>query len=269
MTIPSAINDLPVTRIGTNAFNGRSNLTSVTIPDSASSIEYQAFAVCSTLTNVTMPESVTNLGMYAFCWCTSLTDMRIPGGVNSINCGAFYYCTGLSSVTIPESFGSIGSYAFEGCSSLTNVAIPASVTNIGSYAFYCSTNLAGVYFQGNAPGAGASVFYEDTQATVYYLSGSIGWGPTFAGRPTALWGPQIQAASLRTDQFGFNIGGLATGKLWWKPARTWRIPSGLRWAPTPSPTAPSISATPRGRIIPHVSIASALLEAWCPSSGDL
>jgi len=43
----------------------------------------------------------------------------------------------------------------------------------------------------------------------YYLAWTTGWGPTFAGRPTALWKPQIQTSDasfgLRTNQFGFNI----------------------------------------------------------------
>jgi hypothetical protein len=31
------------------------------------------------------------------------------------------------------------------------------------------------------------VFLNNSQATVYYLAGAMGWGETFAGRPTALW----------------------------------------------------------------------------------
>lgn len=50
LTLPEAINGLPVTRIGTNAFEGRTGLTGVvTIPDSVVSIGRQAFAECDNL----------------------------------------------------------------------------------------------------------------------------------------------------------------------------------------------------------------------------
>jgi hypothetical protein len=80
----------------------------------------------------------------------------------------------------------IGVKAFSGGSSLTNVTIPGGVTSIGDEAFADCPSLARVYFQGNAPSAGSSVFSGDDHATVYYLPGTTGWGPTFAGLPTAL-----------------------------------------------------------------------------------
>ena len=53
------------------------------------------------------------------------------------------------------------------------------------------------------------MFNGDNNATVYYLPGTTNWGPTFGGRPTALWKPQVQSSDasfgVRTNQFGFNI----------------------------------------------------------------
>ena len=45
---------------------------------------------------------------------------------------------------------------------------------------------------------------------MYYLPGTTGWGPTFGGRPTALWvlpNPLILASSVgvQTNAFGFII----------------------------------------------------------------
>jgi hypothetical protein len=41
------------------------------------------------------------------------------------------------------------------------------------------------------------------------LPGTTGWGATFAGRPTALWKPQIQSIigsfDAESNHFGFNI----------------------------------------------------------------
>ena len=63
IAIPSAINGLPVTGIGQGAFNQRSGLTSVTIPNSVTigssvtTIGYGAFQDCSGLTNITTDAS--------------------------------------------------------------------------------------------------------------------------------------------------------------------------------------------------------------------
>lgn len=48
---------------------------SYTIPDSVTSIDYQAFRECEILTSVTFPDSVTWISYGAFYYCTSLTDV--------------------------------------------------------------------------------------------------------------------------------------------------------------------------------------------------
>ena len=144
VTIPSWINMYPsdpygwgwyrVVGIGENAFQGKTTITSVTIPDSVAFIESQAFGSCSGLTSVTIPSSVTYIGQEAFYLCTSLTSVVIPNRVTSIGQAVFYGCYRLTSVTIPNSVTSIGYYAFSS-SGLTSVTISNSVTNIGDFAF--------------------------------------------------------------------------------------------------------------------------------------
>lgn len=68
--IPTNINGLAVTSIGTNAFQFVTNLAGVTIPGSVTSIGFAAFADCPTLTNATISEGVTTIGADAFSFST-------------------------------------------------------------------------------------------------------------------------------------------------------------------------------------------------------
>lgn len=98
-----------------------SSLKSVTV--TGGNMLYGAFYNCTSLTSVTIPDSVTSIGGSAFNGCSSLESVTIPDGVTSIGSSAFRGCTGLTSITIPDSVTSIGHYAFDGCSGLKNVYI--------------------------------------------------------------------------------------------------------------------------------------------------
>ena len=81
-----------------NSFAIGCGATEYTIPDSVTSIEYNAFFGCSSLTSVTIPDSVTSIWDRAFSDCTSLTSVTIPDSVTSIGKEAFYNCYSLTSV---------------------------------------------------------------------------------------------------------------------------------------------------------------------------
>ena len=92
------------------------------------------------MTSVTIPNSVTSIGQSAFEYCSGLTSVTIGNSVTSIGDEAFYGCSGLTSVTIPNSVTSIGEYAFSGCSKLIDVycyaeKVPSTESNAfnGSY----------------------------------------------------------------------------------------------------------------------------------------
>ena len=155
VTIPNS-----VTSIGDHAFRGCSGLTSVTIPNSVTSIGSGAFYGCSGLTSVTIPNSVTSIGGGAFQRCSGLTSVTIPNSVTSIGDYAFQGCSGLTSVTIPNSVTSIGDYAFQGCSGLTSVTIPNSVTSVGNYAFKGCSSLTSVTIPNSVTSIGRDAFYN-------------------------------------------------------------------------------------------------------------
>ena len=155
--IPSHIGGNAVTSIGDSAFFC-TGLTSITIPDSVTSIGLCAFSGCSSLTSITIPGSVTSIGYSAFDACSSLTSITIPGSVTSIGNSAFYECSSLTIVTILGSVTSIGDSAFDGCVNLTTITIPDSVTSIGDYAFDGCANLTSITIPGSVTSIGKSAF---------------------------------------------------------------------------------------------------------------
>lgn len=127
VTIPSRYKDKPVTMIDHAAFHD-SAVTSVTIPDSVTSIPDDAFAFCSQLTNISIPNSVTFIGFAAFNSCTSLKSITLPSSLSTIQSSAFYNCGNLETIRIPVSVTFIGNYAFAGCPSSMTVTYPGSKT---------------------------------------------------------------------------------------------------------------------------------------------
>ena len=119
--------------------------TSVTIPDSVTSIGDSAFRNCSGLTSVTIPDSVTTIGGGAFYNCSGLTEV-IWNAENCTSAGSsnspmFKNCANLTSITIGDNVKTIPSYAFSGCSGLTSITISDSVTSIDRSAFYGCYNI--------------------------------------------------------------------------------------------------------------------------------
>lgn len=146
ITIPDTHNGEPVVGIGRDAFLNRTDLTSITIPDSVKSIGWYAFSGCTGLTSITIPDSVTEIDWFAFANCTGLTTATI-GGNCEIGAGAFSGCTALTDVTIQNGITGIGWSAFKDCTNLENITIPGTVTVVDRYAFYNCGKLANVYYK--------------------------------------------------------------------------------------------------------------------------
>jgi hypothetical protein len=185
-----------VTSIGARAFEGRSDMTYLSIPYSIKSIGEFAFSSCGSsitvniadpeswcqmqlgnehasplssagkmlvhdieTTSFSVPETVTSIGAFTFYQCSCLTSLYIPGSVTSIGSSAFEDCDYLNSLSLTEGLQSIGGSAFEGCKRLTSITIPSTVNKILINAFKNCVNLTDVYCKAvNVPNTDASAF---------------------------------------------------------------------------------------------------------------
>ena len=189
VNIPSSLGGYPVTSIGECAFFRCKDITSVTIPDSVTSIDYWALAGCS-FTEVCIPKSVTNIAYGAFSEDAYIVsffvdesnpayksqdglllskdgtilvhgvngDVIVPDTVTTIAEEAFYVRIGLTSIEIPKSVTNIGTSAFCYCSGLREVTIPNSVTEIGILAFANCESLTSVTIPDSVTSIGWGAF---------------------------------------------------------------------------------------------------------------
>lgn len=98
-------------------------------PSAANEIPESAFSFFgitkkySNLKTVSLPVTATSIGRNAFNSCTGLTDITIPNGYTTIGDGAFWGCTGLLNVNIPASVTTINDVIFDNCISLKAIYV--------------------------------------------------------------------------------------------------------------------------------------------------
>jgi uncharacterized repeat protein (TIGR02543 family) len=168
VTIPNS-----VTSIGDASFDSCENLTSVTIPSSVTSIGYACFAMCDSLTSITIPNSVKSLGIYCFDYCTKLTHITIPSSITSLSDNCFINCSSLTSIAIPSSVTTIGESCFEGCSSLTSITIPGSVISIGDSCFEDCISLTHIAIPNSVTDLSILCFAGCTNLISVYIPNSV------------------------------------------------------------------------------------------------
>ena len=102
------------------------------------------FYGCSKLSSITIPNSVTSIGGSVFYGCWSLVDVTLSDAILSIGDSMFRDCVRLQNIIIPERVTSIGKSAFQNCNSLAKIIIPDNVTTISEYSFYQCTSLTSI-----------------------------------------------------------------------------------------------------------------------------
>ena len=190
--------DLPdgLRKIGNNAFDNISTLSSITIPESVEFIGYFAFGYCKGLWKITynavdaacasnwlmhsdnieriiLGDKVIRIPRGLFYSQDYLTELTVPGSVEFISDYAFYRCTNMKSVKLPDNVRVIEEHAFDGCSSLYDIHWPLSLEKIGQGAFRECEKLKIVSLPEGVKELGAEAFYACGDVRTLYLPSTL------------------------------------------------------------------------------------------------
>ena len=180
--IPGEIDGHEVVAIGDRAFENRTDLRTVMIPDSVTRINIGAFSGCINLANITLSKKIEKIGENAFYNCDSLQSVEIPKCLNDVYArydsidipnGVFNECSNLKTIIFEEGSTVIADALFRGCDGLESVTIPNTVTQIYGYAFADCKNLKNINISDSVTVLEENVFQNDTSITEINLPDSI------------------------------------------------------------------------------------------------
>ncbi len=160
-----------IKNIGSGVCCGAVNLTSVVVPDSLESVDYNTFYNCKKLESFEFGENFKYLSKCAF-FASGLTSIEIPDAVDMIPDQAFQSCQKLRSVKLPANLTYISDMAFNRCSSLENLILPDKLEKIGYYAFEGCSSMKTVTIGENLEYIGLGAFLNCTGITDVYYAGS-------------------------------------------------------------------------------------------------
>lgn len=139
-------------------------------PNGNSKIGQQAFEGCTDLTSVDFGYGWKEIGTQAFTGCSALKDIVLPEGVEYIRNGAFSGAA-IEAIHLPNTLKVIEENAFV-CEKLKTITIPASVEKIKAHAFQNNKALTDVYVLGKNTKAENQAFYEQASASFSYTNPS-------------------------------------------------------------------------------------------------
>ena len=182
-----------ITKIGENAFNQCTALTTIKLPAELKTIDAQAFRTCINLATVDYGTKVETIGDGAFWYTRALKKFFFKGSVKTLGADAFREsgltcvhlkgdmtigkeafmdCTSLKYVEFPATSSAtqpltyVAEGMFAGCTSLPFITLPSTVTEIKTKAFDGCSSLKYVNILAASPATlGANAF--PTTAGVY------------------------------------------------------------------------------------------------------
>lgn len=140
IAIPETVQNAGITyivnAIGDYAFRYSQNLTSLTIPNSVTTVGASIVEYTPKLENLSIPESVVKVGWLAFAR-SGASEVTIPASASQWydECCAFQESENLRSVTFAEGLTLIPARMFFGCHAIQKLYIPDNVSEIGEGAF--------------------------------------------------------------------------------------------------------------------------------------
>ena len=186
VVVPNEIGGKKVTSIRDYTFQDRDSLTSITIPDSVTSIGTDVLSGYTSLKSITVDSNNENYSsedgvlfdkgktkLIQYPIGNTRKTYTIPNSVTSISDWAFYSCTNLTSITISNSVTNIGDYVFCGCESLMSITIPNSITSIGVETFERCTSLQSITIPNSVTSIGDCVFSGCTSLTSVTIPNSV------------------------------------------------------------------------------------------------
>lgn len=117
------------------SFDNAFNVTSISIPNSITTIMPCAFRYCRCLTSIVIPRGITTISKYC-CYDTyGLRTISLPKTIKTIEVEAFRLNRGLTNIALSEGLEVIEADAFQDCQDIQEVYLPKSLTSIGAHAF--------------------------------------------------------------------------------------------------------------------------------------
>ena len=126
--IPDAIDGLPVTALGHQAFYEKT-VTTVVVPDSVTEIGAACFSGDNYLVSLTLPDGLAELSYGALESCYSLMDFDLPKGLKTIGAGALQSIFYLTHLTIPAGVTDIEQMNFLMMHGLEEVSVAEGSTS--------------------------------------------------------------------------------------------------------------------------------------------
>ena len=153
IVIPSKVDNLSVTSIGTDAFSNAIGLVEVAIPDSIIEIKKGAFEGIKTLTKVIINgTNLTSIGASAFQGCSGIETIELPSSLKTLGYLAFAECKALKNIDFGtnSNLAEIMDSTFQRCDALETITIPSSVASFGNSVFLDCSLLKTVLFEENS-----------------------------------------------------------------------------------------------------------------------